>query len=205
MPVYAVIKSGGKQYRVAEGEVLRVEKLDADSGSQVEFTDVLLVKTETRTLIGQPLVQGATVKGSDRRRREGGLRCSCSSIRRRNSIGARAVIASSSPRFESKAFRWAGISPRPPIDTGGDMAHKKGVGSSRNGRDSQSKRLGVKRFAGQDVTGGTILVRQRGTKFKPGLNVGIGRDDTLFAKVRGIVKFQDRGRLGQFVHIIVEG
>jgi large subunit ribosomal protein L27 len=84
------------------------------------------------------------------------------------------------------------------------MAHKKGVGSSRNGRDSQSKRLGVKRFAGQDVTGGTILVRQRGTRFKPGLNVGIGRDDTLFAKISGIVKFQDRGRLGQFVHIIVE-
>ena len=85
------------------------------------------------------------------------------------------------------------------------MAHKKGVGSSRNGRDSQSKRLGVKRFSGQDVTGGTILVRQRGTKFKPGLNVGIGRDDTLFAKVSGIVKFQDRGRLGQFIHIMVQG
>jgi large subunit ribosomal protein L27 len=85
------------------------------------------------------------------------------------------------------------------------MAHKKGVGSSRNGRDSQSKRLGVKRFSGQDVTGGTILVRQRGTRFKPGLNVGIGRDDTLFAKVSGIVKFQDRGRLGQFIHIMVQG
>ena len=81
------------------------------------------------------------------------------------------------------------------------MAHKKGVGSSRNGRDSQSKRLGVKRFAGQLVNGGTIIVRQRGTKFKPGLNVGIGRDDTLFAKVTGIVKFQDRGRLGKFVHV----
>ena len=81
------------------------------------------------------------------------------------------------------------------------MAHKKGVGSSRNGRDSQSKRLGVKRFAGELVSGGTIIVRQRGTKFKPGLNVGIGRDDTLFAKVSGIVKFQDRGRLGKFVHV----
>ena len=81
------------------------------------------------------------------------------------------------------------------------MAHKKGVGSSRNGRDSQSKRLGVKRFAGQLVNGGTIIVRQRGTKFKPGLNVGIGRDDTLFAKISGIVKFQDRGRLGKFVHV----
>ncbi len=81
------------------------------------------------------------------------------------------------------------------------MAHKKGVGSSRNGRDSQSKRLGVKRFAGQLVNGGTIIVRQRGTKFKPGLNVGIGRDDTLFAKISGIVKYQDRGRLGKFVHV----
>jgi large subunit ribosomal protein L27 len=81
------------------------------------------------------------------------------------------------------------------------MAHKKGVGSSRNGRDSQSKRLGVKRFAGQLVNGGTIIVRQRGTKIKPGDNVGIGRDDTLFAKIDGIVKFQDRGRLGKFVHI----
>jgi large subunit ribosomal protein L27 len=84
------------------------------------------------------------------------------------------------------------------------MAHKKGVGSSRNGRDSQSKRLGVKRFAGELVNGGTIIVRQRGTKFKPGLNVGIGRDDTLFAKVTGIVKFQDRGRLGKFVHVQAE-
>jgi large subunit ribosomal protein L27 len=81
------------------------------------------------------------------------------------------------------------------------MAHKKGVGSSRNGRDSQSKRLGVKRFAGQLVNGGTIIVRQRGTRFKPGLNVGIGSDDTLFAKIAGTVEFQDRGRLGKFVHV----
>jgi large subunit ribosomal protein L27 len=84
------------------------------------------------------------------------------------------------------------------------MAHKKGVGSSRNGRDSQSKRLGVKRFAGELVNGGTIIVRQRGTRFKPGRNVGIGKDDTLFAKITGTVKFQDRGRLGKFVHIQAE-
>jgi large subunit ribosomal protein L27 len=84
------------------------------------------------------------------------------------------------------------------------MAHKKGVGSSRNGRDSQSKRLGVKRFGGQLVSGGTIIVRQRGTKLKPGLNVGIGRDDTLYAQISGIVRFQDRGRLGRFVHIEAE-
>ena len=84
------------------------------------------------------------------------------------------------------------------------MAHKKGVGSSRNGRDSQSKRLGVKRFAGQLVNGGTIIVRQRGTKFKPGLNVGIGSDDTLFAKTTGVLKFQNRGRQGKFVHVYKE-
>jgi large subunit ribosomal protein L27 len=85
------------------------------------------------------------------------------------------------------------------------VAHKKGVGSSRNGRDSQSKRLGVKRFGGELVTGGTILVRQRGTRIKPGLNVGVGTDHTLFAKVTGKVVFQERGRLGHFVHIRTEG
>ena len=81
------------------------------------------------------------------------------------------------------------------------MAHKKGVGSSRNGRDSHSQRLGVKRFAGQLVSGGSILVRQRGTKFKPGVNVGIGKDDTLFAKVTGIVQFEDKGQTGRFISI----
>lgn len=81
------------------------------------------------------------------------------------------------------------------------MAHKKGVGSSRNGRDSQSQRLGVKRFGGEFVLGGTILVRQRGTRIKPGQNVGIGKDDTLFAKITGKVSYQDRGRMGKFVHV----
>jgi large subunit ribosomal protein L27 len=82
------------------------------------------------------------------------------------------------------------------------MAHKKGLGSSRNGRDSQAKRLGVKRFDGQLVSGGSIIVRQRGTPFKAGLNVGRGSDDTLFAKITGTVKFQNRGRKGKFVHIL---
>ena len=81
------------------------------------------------------------------------------------------------------------------------MAHKKGVGSSRNGRDSASQRLGVKRFGGQLVSGGSILVRQRGPKFKPGTNVGIGSDDTLYATVTGLVKFEDRGRKGRFISV----
>ena len=79
------------------------------------------------------------------------------------------------------------------------MAHKKGLGSSKNGRDSNAQRLGVKAFGGQLVTGGSIIVRQRGTPLKPGLNVGRGSDDTLFAKVDGRVKFVNRGRSGRFV------
>ena len=81
------------------------------------------------------------------------------------------------------------------------MAHKKGGGSSTNGRDSNAQRLGVKAFAGQVVTGGSIIVRQRGTRIKPGLNVGIGSDVTLFAKVSGRVKFTDRGNMGRFASI----
>jgi len=72
------------------------------------------------------------------------------------------------------------------------MAHKKGLGSSKNGRDSNSQRLGVKRYGGQVVSAGSILVRQRGTPFKPGRNVGLGRDDTLFSKIDGVVSFSSR-------------
>jgi large subunit ribosomal protein L27 len=82
------------------------------------------------------------------------------------------------------------------------MAHKKGLGSSRNGRDSNAQRLGVKAFGGQTVPGGTIIVRQRGTRIKPGENVGRGKDDTLFAKVGGTIKFVDRGKTGRFVEIV---
>lgn len=81
------------------------------------------------------------------------------------------------------------------------MAHKKGVGSSRNGRDSQPKMLGVKRADGQFVLAGNILVRQRGTRIHPGLNVGIGSDDTLFAKADGVVSFERKGRDKKIVSI----
>jgi large subunit ribosomal protein L27 len=82
------------------------------------------------------------------------------------------------------------------------MAHKKGGGSSTNGRDSQGQRLGTKRFGGQLVNAGTILLRQRGTKRKPGLNVGRGKDDTLFALITGIVHFEDKGRMGRFISVL---
>jgi large subunit ribosomal protein L27 len=88
------------------------------------------------------------------------------------------------------------------------MAHKKAAGSSRNGRDSHSKRLGVKHYGGEKVNPGYILIRQRGTKFHPGVNVGIGKDDTLYAKVQGFVKFERKGpkrggnKARKFVNVI---
>ena len=84
------------------------------------------------------------------------------------------------------------------------MAHKKAGGSSRNGRDSNAQRLGVKCFDGQTVQGGAILVRQRGTPLKAGLNVGRGKDDTLFAMAAGKVKFRDRGSMGRFVTVLTD-
>jgi large subunit ribosomal protein L27 len=81
------------------------------------------------------------------------------------------------------------------------MASKKGAGSSRNGRDSNAQRLGVKVFGGQLVPGGSIIIRQRGTPYKAGDNVGRGKDDTLYARVSGVVEFRDRGRMGKFVTV----
>ena len=82
------------------------------------------------------------------------------------------------------------------------MAHKKGGGSSTNGRDSNAQRLGVKAFGGELVTGGSIIIRQRGTKIHPGVNVGKGKDDTLFACITGLVRFEDKGRMGRYVSVV---
>ncbi|BAI79774.1 50S ribosomal protein L27 [Deferribacter desulfuricans SSM1] len=84
------------------------------------------------------------------------------------------------------------------------MAHKKAGGSTKNGRDSQSKRLGVKKFGGEYVKAGNIIVRQRGTKFKPGKNVGLGKDYTIFSLIEGYVKFEDKGRMGKFISVYPE-
>ena len=82
------------------------------------------------------------------------------------------------------------------------MAHKKGVGSSKNGRDSQGQRLGVKRYSGELVSAGSIIVRQRGTRIHPGMNVGKGKDDTLFAKISGTVQFENFGRNKKRVNVV---
>src|ERR1700752_2010937 len=82
------------------------------------------------------------------------------------------------------------------------MAHKKGGGSSTNGPHSHGQRLGIKRFGGQLVNGGSILIRQRGTRYKPGKNVGRAKDDSLFARITGVVRFEDKGGLGRFISVL---
>jgi len=82
------------------------------------------------------------------------------------------------------------------------MAHKKGGGSSTNGRDSHGQRLGVKRFGGQMVTGGSIPIRQRGTRYKAGKNVGRAKDDSLFAMIDGVVRFEDKGGMGRYISVL---
>jgi large subunit ribosomal protein L27 len=97
--------------------------------------------------------------------------------------------------------RNAGLKPGAYTEKECVMAHKKGGGSSTNGRDSHGQRLGVKRFGGQLVNAGTILIRQRGTKHQAGVNVGQGKDDTLYALINGYVKFEDKGRHGRFISV----
>ena len=131
--MYAVFQSGGKQHRVSEGQVVRLEKLEIATGEKVEFDSVLMVVNGEDVKIGTPVVAGS------------------------------------------------------------------------NGRDSEAKRLGVKRFGGESVLAGSIIVRQRGTKFHAGTNVGMGKDHTLFATADGKVKFERKGdKNRQYVSIIAE-
>ena len=183
--MYAVLVTGGKQYRVMQGETLRVELLEADAGSEITFDNVLMLGDGEGVTLGEALKGAsvtATVIGHGRadkirivkfRRRK----------HHRKQMGHRQHYTE---------IQITGIA-------GGNkegeaaMAHKKGVGSSRNGRDSNPKYLGVKLFGGQAVDAGNIIVRQRGTQVHPGSGVGLGRDHTLFALVDGKVEFSVKG------------
>ena len=154
--MYAIVKTGGKQYRVQEGESLLVERLPDDDGATVTLQPLLYVDGET------------VVDGDDLGK---------------VTVEARVVAHERGPKLRVVKFK-----------------PKRGY-LRRNGRDSNAKRLGVKVFAGQAVTGGEIIVRQRGTRFKPGDGVGIGKDDTIFAKSAGQVQF-DRGRRGRVISVV---
>ena len=189
--MYAVIQSGGKQERVAEGQQLRVELLGVPEGSEVELAPVLVVDEDrvlatpaelegtvvaARVVGGElgPKIRGFTYQAKARRRRRWGHRQQYDDRRdhRRSPSPAGAERAARTRRFS--------------------VSKTKGGGSTRNGRDSNAQRLGVKVFDGTTVPAGAIIVRQRGTKFHPGENVGRGGDDTLFATADGVVSFGTR-------------
>ncbi|BCO35322.1 hypothetical protein MHEC_17550 [Mycobacterium heckeshornense] len=184
MATYAIVKTGGKQYKVAEGDVLKVEKLDFEPGAKVTLPVALVVDgakvTTDAAALAKMAVTGEVLEHTKRPKDP------YPQVQEQD----RLPQAAGPPAAADGA---AGH--RNQVAEATDMAHKKGASSSRNGRDSAAQRLGVKRFGGQVVKAGEILVRQRGTKFHPGINVGRGGDDTLFARAAGAVQFGvKRGR-----------
>ena len=189
--MYAIVKTGGKQYRVEEGQTLLVERLPADEGATVAL-EPLLFRSDDAVFDADALEKvKVEAKVARPRARPEAARLQVQAQARLQE--AHRATARSSPASRSRRSRTG--------ESRTQMAHKKGLGSSRNGRDSNAKRLGVKVFAGQTVTGGEIIVRQRGTRFKPGDGVGIGKDDTLFARAAGTVEFTT-GRRGRVVNVV---
>ncbi len=184
MATYAIVKTGGKQYKVAVGDVVKVEKLESEPGAEVSLPVALVVDGANVTTDAQALAKVA-VTGEVLEHTKG-PKIRIHKFKNKTGLPQASGTPSAADGPEGH---------RNQVDEATDMAHKKGASSSRNGRDSNAQRLGVKRFGGQVVKAGEILVRQRGTKFHPGANVGRGGDDTLFAKEAGAVEFGvKRGR-----------
>ena len=185
--MYAVIKTGGKQYRVASGEKIKVEQIAADVGQEIVIDQVLAVGNGAEIKVGTPLVSGATVTvtvlshGKHDKVR-------IFKMRRRKHYQKRQGHRQQFTELQIGAIAGQGED---------SMAQKKGGGSTRNGRDSKPKMLGVKAFGGELISAGSIIVRQRGTQFHPGVNVGVGKDHTLFALVDGHVSFGQKGALNK--------
>ena len=197
MSTYAIVKTGGKQYRVHQGLTLLVERLPVADGESVALRPLLYVDGAS-VLDGEDLARvsvEARVVAHER-----GPKLRIVKFKPKRGYKRRTGHRQELTRLEVTSI---GLAPRaraPRRPRRRAMAHKKGLGSSRNGRDSNAKRLGVKVFAGEAVTGGEIIVRQRGTRFKPGDGVGIGRDDTIYARDAGTVAFT-RGRRGRVISV----
>ena len=204
---YAIIKTGGRQYRVAEGDTIDVDLLEGDAGQKMTFGDVLMHADGEKITHGSPSVSGASVTGEVVEQRKDKKVIAFKYRRRKGyhrTVGHRRKLTrvkitgiklrvEIEKRLRRKRRRPPSKSTRSTLNFP-KMAHKKGQGSVKNGRDSVSKRLGVKKFGSETVVAGNIIIRQRGTKFLPGKNVGLGRDYTIFALVDGQVRFDRAGR-----------
>jgi len=184
---YAIIRTGGRQFRVAEGDTLDVDLLDVEPGKTTTFGDVLLFANGKDVTHGNPLVSGAKVTAEVLEQRKDKKVVAFKYKRRKGyhrTVGHRRKLT----RIKIKSINLGGNK------SAAKKTHKKGQGSVKNGRDSVSKRLGVKKFGSETVVAGNIIVRQRGTRFLPGRNVGLGRDYTIFALINGSVRFDRGGR-----------
>ena len=208
--MYAVVESGGKQYRVEKGTALLVDRLDAEEGDKVALRPVMfrdkevvagaedLEKVKVEATVAEhlrgPKIKVFKYKPKKGYRRRAGHRSELTRLEVTElKMGSAKKAAETESRETESLLRQE---PRRAA-----MAHKKGLGSSRNGRDSNPKMLGVKVFAGQKVSGGEIIVRQRGTRFWPGDGTGLGRDHTIFATPAGTVQFKP-ARKGRTVSVV---
>lgn len=198
--MYAVFKTGGQQFKVSAGQKLRVPKIEGEAGSKINFDHVLLVGGDSLK-VGTPEVAGASVEATIKEQVRNPKVTVFKYKRRKNYKRKKGhkqpmtVIEISSIKgqfsFVTSKIHIRGI----------QMAHKKAGGSTKNGRDSNAQRRGVKAFGGQQVTAGSIIVRQVGSCFHAGEHVGKGKDFTLFAKVTGQVVFERLGKKKQRVRI----
>ena len=197
---YAIMETGGKQYRVAVGDSINVERLADEVGAEISIDRVLMIGGEDVVQIGTPVVDGAavtaTIDDHFRGEKDRGFQ-----VQAEKELPSSHWASPVAHPFDH--HRYPGLAPGP-FERTCTMAHKKGVGSSRNGRDSNSQRLGVKRYDGEFVRSGTIVVRQRGTQFWVGNNVGIGKDHTIYAKIDGVVKFEQISRQKKQISVYPE-
>ena len=223
MNTYAVVESGGKQYKVEKGTSLLVDRLPAKEGDKVDLRAVMfrdkevvaepkeLEKVKVEATVAEhlrgPKIKVFKYKPKKGYRRRAGHRSELTRLEvteLKTERSRRRRTAAAKKRRKAPAKAKAKAKPKPAAKEGRpEMAHKKGLGSSRNGRDSNPKMLGVKVFAGQKVTGGEIIVRQRGTRFWPGEGTGLGRDHTIFATPAGRCEFKP-ARKGRTISVLSE-
>ena len=189
---YAVVRVGGQQYKVRAGDEIVVDRVAAEEGKSVTY-DTLAVRTESGEFDGTPPSSQGHGHGrrAHPRQEDQGLHLQAQDHVQEDARPSQPPLRLTIESITSRSRRRRRV------------AHKKGAGTSRNGRDSERKRLGVKAFAGQVVPAGSIIVRQRGTKFRPGENAGIGVDHTIFASVTGRLVFTEKGA-GRFISVVPE-
>ena len=193
--MYAIVEIQGQQFKAEEGKKLFVHHIkDVEAGKTVEFDKVLLVDADGAVKVGAPTVEGAKVVVEVVNPLVKGEKVIVFKMKRRKDSRKK---NGHREQFTQDEVKQVIASRRTHI-----MAHKKGVGSSKNGRESAAQRLGVKIWGGQKCLAGNIIVRQRGTHHNPGNNVGIGKDDTLYALVDGTVNFHKGKRDKSVVSVI---